>query len=725
MATFQDNCCGLTRMTTILVVVGIVLQNSIVTAAPYYGKRIGTLSSYAHRVTGEVYAASDKRLYLTGFTYDGRGPDAFVWMGNTPTGAASSQGQIISADGSSDILGSYSNAVVQVDLPDSTTLADYKWISIWCRRYAANFGELVFPTDPAPVPKSLGTLGFPSPVHGVRAGDVIILNNRQIKLVNLDYDGNGPDAYYWAGSGGTPTSSGFALADESRGGSLTKLPRGTALTDVTVTLTVPANRGDIGSIGYVGLWCVAFSQNFGHVVIPSLSELGVPVYDDSPPVTNAPVVTQAPPQANENCQVLIDDTYQVRWSLTDTSAIQISLSARINPGTYMAFGLSGSDTRTLMIGSDVTVAWLDAETGAMPKAVDYHLSAYQQCVTSSGSGACTDELSQPSGSNDVTVGDYSNDNGIITISYTKPLDTGDTNTDKVIPINNDVYVAWSIGPINPSGLAAKHRQQPTSNVPINFGQTGVTCPAFTTGQTEKLEPWVIPTIRGDMTGKTEFRVDIGQAGGQQGYEGITGKPGWGIAWYVDDYIIPVLTLRRGVTYTFIVQGGNEANIQARYHPFYITNDAEGGYIQKTAQETQGVEIYAGPVNGSLCEWRSTGAYNADDFDTFVKYRDAELERVCDDPFKTATLTWTPDENTPNRVYYQCYTHKFLGWKIDIIDNDADTSTMKSGDSGKGDTSTMKSGGTNMPKTTAAGWVTQGNKLSIITTVIISMMIFWK
>lgn len=37
----------------------------------------------------------------------------------------------------------------------------------------------------------------------------------------------------------------------------------------------------------------------------------------------------------------------------------------------MAFGLSGSDSFTFMEGADVTVAWVDANTG--PMAQDYHL----------------------------------------------------------------------------------------------------------------------------------------------------------------------------------------------------------------------------------------------------------------------------------------------------------------------------------------------------------------
>ena len=58
--------------------------------------------------------------------------------------------------------------------------------------------------------------------------------------------------------------------------STSKLPR-TSFNDKTVTVTIPDGKGDITSIGYVGLWCVAFSQNFGHVVIPA--NLNVPPYE--------------------------------------------------------------------------------------------------------------------------------------------------------------------------------------------------------------------------------------------------------------------------------------------------------------------------------------------------------------------------------------------------------------------------------------------------------------
>ena len=81
-------------------------------------------------------------------------------------------------------------------------------------------------------------------------------------------------------------------------------------------------------------------------------------------------------QGYDNCEVLEGDTYQARWTVTGAT-IKIALSARISPGTYMAFGLSGSTTRTAMVGSDVAVTWIP-EGQSQAKAVDYYLNAYQQ-----------------------------------------------------------------------------------------------------------------------------------------------------------------------------------------------------------------------------------------------------------------------------------------------------------------------------------------------------------
>ena len=57
-----------------------------------------------------------------------------------------------------------------------------------------------------------------------------------------------------------------------------------------------------------------------------------------------------------------------------------------------------------------------------------------------------------------------------------------------------------------------------------------------------------------------------------------GLSGWGIAFYIDGKLAPLLRLKRGVTYTFIVEAGDDANDAPNYHPFYITNSQDGGIL---------------------------------------------------------------------------------------------------------------------------------------------------
>lgn len=65
---------------------------------------------------------------------------------------------------------------------------------------------------------------------------------------------------------------------------------------------------------------------------------------------------------------------------------------------------------------------------------------------------------------------------------------------------------------------------------------------------------------------------------------VAGHVGWGISWFVNGLLIPEIYLVRGKTYTFVVEGGQDPERPARYHPFYITDDPEGGYNFKTPAE---------------------------------------------------------------------------------------------------------------------------------------------
>lgn len=90
---------------------------------------------------------------------------------------------------------------------------------------------------------------------------------------------------------------------------------------------------------------------------------------------------------------------------------------------------------------------------------------------------------------------------------------------------------------------------------------------------------------------------IGPTGGKRGYTSLTGYPSWGIAWYLNDELIPELYVERGETYTFIVEGGNNEQQPARFHPFYITDSPDGGIGQLSEDQIVREKFYAGVARG--------------------------------------------------------------------------------------------------------------------------------
>jgi hypothetical protein len=86
-------------------------------------------------------------------------------------------------------------------------------------------------------------------------------------------------------------------------------------------------------------------------------------------------------------------------------------------------------------------------------------------------------------------------------------------------------------------------------------------------------------------------------------------------------------VRRGTTYTFNIEAGPT-------HPVYITSSIIGG--------------------GLLVEFEDEIIFAGNDT-TFGA------------PGKAVKFTWTPDEKTPDLVYYQCVVHQKLGWEIRVVD----------------------------------------------------------
>ena len=121
------------------------------------GIRVGDLNNHQHGIGGVVYIVDEKTLLIKGFTYDGAGPDAFFWAGTQ--GSPSGIGNILPypfegkfyeyEDQSAPILNGryFGDKDIKLTLPDTLNTTDIKWLSIWCRKFSVNFGDLIFPDN--------------------------------------------------------------------------------------------------------------------------------------------------------------------------------------------------------------------------------------------------------------------------------------------------------------------------------------------------------------------------------------------------------------------------------------------------------------------------------------------------------------------------------------------------------------------------------------------------
>uniref|UniRef100_A0A023FMI3 Putative knickkopf n=1 Tax=Amblyomma cajennense TaxID=34607 RepID=A0A023FMI3_AMBCJ len=97
------------------------------------------------------------------------------------------------------------------------------------------------------------------------SGKVYAATENSVIITDLNYDGAGPEAFFWVGTGQEPDSKGHQIPDEN--GSMRVLK---AYKNARVLLTLPKKITDYQ---YLGIYCRKFAANFGHVTIPSGFEL--------------------------------------------------------------------------------------------------------------------------------------------------------------------------------------------------------------------------------------------------------------------------------------------------------------------------------------------------------------------------------------------------------------------------------------------------------------------
>ncbi|XP_076395463.1 DM13 and DOMON_DOH domain-containing protein skeletor isoform X1 [Megachile rotundata] len=683
--TTRSPASSSTRLSTAVLVAAVfILLATQVCSEAYYGKLIGKLSELHHGVSGEVYAVDGRTLFIKDFTYDGEAPTAYFYVGNTksPNGNGI---RLRDERGSTETLRRYRRKSITLTLPDGKTLNNIKWFAVWCDEYAVNFGDVRIPRGfDYPKPQKLAAL---SGVHGVSSEPIVVVDAQTLLIPNFSYDGEAPDAKFWVGAGPTPSPQGIRIPDEN--GKVVPLRR---YDRKTIVLTLPSDL-TIHQIGHFGVWCEAFTVDFGHVQIPqslnvppSLKMLGVS------------------PQSKLNCEVLEDKlAFEVRWAVAGDSIVA-QLVGKLEDGQYMAFGLSADPKRSLMVGGDAVVAWVDKQT-LQGYAVDYFLDAKSQC--SGGRGSCPDTRIQEN-TNSIRLLNAALVDGYSIVTYQRLLKTND-ELDHQILTNDSQAIIWAIGPLNERLEVSFHSDYLKTDRFIDFGRPPVwNCPIPEHSQTlvdnedkgsgnqlvevttkrpprapatpapaPKKDAWEIPPIQCYEPEDGVLYAQMGPTGGKHGYPAITGHVGWGISWYINGLLIPEINVVRGTKYTFVVEGGENPDTPARYHPFYITDDPVGGYQHKTPEEKAKVKIFAGAQRqrgvyrptgvGRLCNWVPDQSQPpADEFATFGAYQ-RTLTLECD-PGEPGIVTWTPDENTPDTVYYQCFTHRYLGWKINVHDS---------------------------------------------------------
>ena len=76
------------------------------------------------------------------------------------------------------------------------------------------------------------------------------------------------------------------------------------------------------------------------------------------------------------------------------------------------------------------------------------------------------------------------------------------------------------------------------------------------------------------------------------------------------------------------------------------------------------------ISGRLCTWThpDTADRRLDySFETFERFRNS-LRLECAKEGTAAVLTVTPNITWPDVVYYNSYTHPYMGWRINIVDD---------------------------------------------------------
>lgn len=599
---------------------------------------ISPLSQLAHGVKSGPITIVDAQTFLVpDFHYDGLGPAGYFWLTRGGSGLAANGLRLKDENGGSNPLRKYTGETVVISLPDELTVYDFDYFGVWCKEFQVNFGQTKIPQAARlpPSPKMLGIkpenklnceilyddLGYE--IRWVLDGDDIVM-----QLVGKIE----PGEYMAFGLGKDDSKSDMKNAD-------------------AVVTWVDRPNGQVHAIDYF----LGSKAQCGAVATGSSSSIGscpdvkLPNGGDSLTLLHGAIVNGYSMVTFKRPQLGIDELYDQHVYSDGQQSVLWAIGVL---NGQKEIGYHRLHTKGNMF---IDFARNPQWNCPIP---DLNASMHNNLPITSASQMHSTVLSGSSNSENQLDEGEGPTGGIGSSQDSRPSSPASLANQNQPPVNQN------------SNLNSNQSQKP-----VQMGSQGQAAISSTGNQQS---PWFIPSIvcPSDKT----FFAQIGPTGGpKKGYEGLTGRPSWGVAWYINGLMAPELVLERGQSYKFVVEGGNDKTSTTRRHPLYLTDSPEGGFDFKTDEERQRERIFAGvalrgdgqfvpTAEGRLCELRATNVTlaNPDNYPTFSAYqRTLKLDCLAG---QASFLKFVPDSNTPDTIYYQCYTHRYMGWRIKVVDS---------------------------------------------------------
>ncbi|KAI8422918.1 LOW QUALITY PROTEIN: hypothetical protein MSG28_014030 [Choristoneura fumiferana] len=327
--------------------------------------------------TARIAENSSGNLIHIIISYDGTGDDTFFWAGDSARPGP--QGFIVpDHHGKTNILERYYNEDVRLTLPEGKRVSRLKWFAVYDIQSQNAFADVYVPEDfAAPAPLAAGALAG----QGVTSAPLQLLDAGTILCTTTARRGG----LLLGRRGPQPSPRGFKIPDEY--GYLEPIPtyRGGA-----VRLVLRATRPCSASAGW---------------------RCG------TPPARSAIAAVLLP--SGPTCRPRSQ-----------------TCTRQIDEREYMAFGISGSDNRSLMLGADVAVAHFDARL-QRGLATDYNITALAP-VLGQWRGVCRDERLGALDSNQ--------------------------SIDRAFPLDRPLLAVWAVGALDAAGEPGFHRLWPRTDL---------------------------------------------------------------------------------------------------------------------------------------------------------------------------------------------------------------------------------------------------------------------